>query len=363
MEGANNAILLGATVKTISATIALSMFCAQPAFASETTDIGILGLLGLNTAKGETTLGDHAGELEAWTQSAKMMGEAAVLIWEQNGQSTTGRYLILADSEKFNLNAYATVVSRTKYLTQRYAKAKKQADCGGKSDLKEISTMNDGNLGDIVTAIAGALRSDTAISAIPVEPAERAFVNAIAAHFLTLVKDGNVMLADGLVPNADSTAASGWENLRTRFTELGATKKCAGNATAKAAIAAFEAADETLLAGDDKGNLSLMEQASMLDPKVGGELTIIRPRIEKAAGTIIKTTNLLTVFTGPSIKISGGLIFSFRAFKSNSATAFKLSAAGIARCNGPMEQMSKVNALPGTGSRVPAVKHCTLIGG
>ena len=93
------------------------------------------------------------------------------------------------------------------------------------------------------------------------------------------------------------------------------------------------------------------------------ELTIIRPRIVKAAGTIIKTTNLLTVFTGPSIKISGGLIFSFRAFKGSGSTAFKLSAAGIARCNGPMEQMSKVNAPPETGKSMLQVNHCTLIGG
>lgn len=340
------------TLKLASALLITS--ASVPSYAADTSEIGILGYLGLQTVTGKTELGPDGGTLESWTLVAELMGSAADAISTDVGAGSP--ILLLGDTENFDTSPYYTVQFRLRDFAQKLGTLC-QTDLLGLSEEPRVSLSP----ADILAAV----RQDKEFSDKVIEPAEKMFITAIANKLRMRGPSSKVYTKDSLQPNGSAKILAEWYRLEKEMKQYKIKPACKENAEFAELLASFNTAKELFFTADDSGNPSYIERASALDALLADtSFKILKPRIEKAGGTVVKTTNILTALGYPAIKLSGALVVSYQTYTIEQnvvggvtvTTSPQIDKSNILVCTGPMRRLGSINRAPKSSTKQTATK-------
>jgi hypothetical protein len=284
---------------------------------------------------GVSALGANAGAMESWMLSGEAVTAAGAAIARRVGDG--GNILVISSQETVNLGLPAALDIAIRGLADGLDSARGAASCGvpakpkgpGARELLNPSLMNKefnvaGLLGSPVLSLAGgligALKAETTASGLSVAMTDRALIAAVAAQ----PQARWVLPSEAIDPGdfLQSPLVQRWRALLDRRADaFGCRSRLAvqtQSADAKAKVAILDAAIKQVddfnsavsLRGADKPGVIaqavLMERLAQEHPKV------LRVSIEQAGGTLLKRTNINTMFGATGIRLTGGLVVSYR---------------------------------------------------
>ena len=339
--------------------IGLAVLCgaaliAAPAQADDTaTKTGLVVGLGLNAAKGQTTLGNGAGAIEAGTMNVQAFAKAAdIILAATNIEQAKGRRILLAAHDQ-QVDLVSPLLVQRRIARFRTAIAEPTLRCAGdiqeqkdekaKQQKAEIklglfsSTFSKGALTPFVPSdFAQALTTDIAINPIALSADDRMLVNAIeikGGGRFHLVGEGTALPAD------DSTILANYLALLDEIVQRRAVCVRSDHASVVAAADSFA----NSLAAADKGALSALATAVQLEPYAGSidrqgrrlpdhpAALLLRVAVEQVGGTAITRSNIfyeLGLVRGAAT-VAAGLVVSYRLVDPASGQP---AATGIIYC-------------------------------
>lgn len=320
--------------KSMALALSAIAMTGAPARAADETKVGLLAYLGLDAAKGETKLEQDGAQMETWTIATSLMGATAQTVAAKVNAVAMlpgDKVIVLADSDGFAWQDYSIVLGRTAALDELISALLTTAGCVGKGVAAQNAAIDEAS---IIPAVLGALKTDVSISGSKITLDDRTMVNAVAGAI-----GAKAYLVDGVATTADSALQAKWNALAIRAAAL-ATAPCKETAAAKAALAAFNAAETAFMAPGKDGQPSMFAAALATEPYLKEPVPyVLRVRVEMAGGTILKRSNIWTTLGAPALGMSGGLITSYRLTSANGNVKW---AAAVA-CYAPLAGLRSVS--------------------
>ncbi len=356
-------MFIRSTTRPLFATAAALAFAigSTPVAAADDEDVALLAFLGLEAAKGETTVGDKGGQLESYILSTYMLKSAGAKI---NSQITGDDIVLLSHDEKFDLTAIGKVNARLDLAERTMAAVQKI--CAGRAQEAEIKGLSL-SAKNISQSIVGAIKTDTNISGIEVSVDDQMLINAIAGATADPTKytipSENVWLDFSLDGDGPFKRA---RDLQGELDALSGDN-CLKQDPVKSAFAAVKGLLTTITAPGDKQGPSLLESAIKLSDYANSNVKVLRVKAIKAGGTLIKRSNIWTtlgLMRGETI--SGGLIATYRLIDPKTGL---VETAGSIVCRTKARKMAEINSGvlkgPDADGRLAAeltdADNCTLI--
>ncbi|MBD8552000.1 hypothetical protein [Sphingomonas sp. CFBP 8764] len=273
--------------------------------------------LGLHKTEGKTTLAADAGKMETWMLAAGTLGAAAA---EINQKNTAGPIVLLDSDDTLDLGRGSVLRHQIEAMLVAFEAAAtptcaRTQSNGGAALVAPVA---------VIGAVLSLLRTDTEISAISVDGAEGALINAIAGT----AKDKYVIPAAIIRVRDDGPTATKLTNLITTRETIPACKaaiSAAASTTEQKTAAAEQIAKidgvsariDTYLAAvgtRSEGKTSDLDIALLGDTIIARHpnARVMRVRLEKAGGTLLKRSNLFTMLGAPAVGITGGAVISWQ---------------------------------------------------
>lgn len=262
--------------------------------------------LNLPTVKGGATITASAGKMEASILSASAMNAAAKSIFAAKPQNRS-KFIVLAGAEALDFSLPTALKLEMTALTESAT----QHACKGDPQPAVMSGFPIAAIG----AVINALKVDTEVSGITIEPDSGALAHAVAGKFANLA----------YVPSEISSVQSfekselktQWKKLRDARSGLATCRGKLANAGDKAEVAVVDASIANIDAfsvrvTQAKDGAPPLFRAAALDTLGEGSPVILRVTAEAAGGTQVKRTNLWTAFGALGVKVTGGLLASYR---------------------------------------------------
>lgn len=308
--------------------------------------------LGIPNIDGKTTLGTNAGVLETWMLSGysvdaagkeiarkvrdSLKAPAAVVDANANAgvaRTPTARVLLLAGDEVLTLDSAANVRGQIGLVASKLMNAMSFCETRGTTNPpSRVVPLA------AIGAIAGLLKTDTEIIGIDAAIPSRMLAAATGQH---LRPDFTVIIPSAAVATPEGGRTAGdWNTLvEERAKARDCRAKYPGDKqpdpikenlkVLNASIADADALEAKLLKHDEKG-VTPLGQAIRVEALLGETPPyVLRVAVEKGGGTLLKRTNVLTVFGAPAVSISGGLV---SRFEFTNPTTGELLAGGNLIC-------------------------------
>ncbi|WP_374471512.1 hypothetical protein [Phenylobacterium sp.] len=310
--------------------------------------------LGLSPAKGETTLGEGAGKMEAYMLSGAAMNTAARMIAAQ----ATGPTIVVGGEEAVDLSLPETLHTQMEAVTEEARTLVAMACAKGPAPNRDnrLKMLTPGTMAAI-GAVVSALKVDTEIRGIEIDTAsDRAFVNAVASY----MQDA-VVLSEAVLPAnfRGSTVSKDWRELRSARDEVTAcharlVQADKKDAAAKVATSVGQIdAFMTALTKAEAGG-SPFVRAAILEQAVKPGVRVLRVASEYTGGSLVQRTNLWTMFGATGVSLTGGLVASYRLVDP---TTGRVARSGLLICRTAHTNLTKVqNGDVGAGSCTQALR-------
>ncbi|WP_293977610.1 hypothetical protein [Sphingomonas sp.] len=347
---------------------------ASPALADDTaTKTGLVVGLGLNAAKGQTTLGNGAGGIEAGVTNVQAFTAAAQIIIDASTAGNPYRRPVLLAAHDQQVDLVSPLIVRRRIEQFRAAIAEPRLACSGdiaeqraeKDKQKQAETklgilgvpISKGALTPFVPSdFAQALTTDITIAPIALSADDRMLVNAVE------IRGGGTfhLVGEGTgLPAAGSRILAGYYGLVDDIAQRRAVCVRSDHASVIAAADSFA----NSLTAADKGALSALATAIQLEPYAGGIDTtgaatnppaalLLRVAVEQVGGTAITRSNIfyeLGLLRGAAT-VASGLVVSYRLVDSASGQPV---ATGIVYCMTPQRNLRDVAKAIGKGLPAP----------
>jgi len=299
--------------------------------------------LGLPKTEGKTTLGADAGKIESWMLASGTLTEAARVI----NSRVTANTVVLLDSDDV-LDLSKSLVLQREMRALRSALASVTPPHCGNQALGALAVPPLAAIG----AILSLLRTDTEIIGLAIEGAEGALLNAIAG-----TKAAKYVIPSEIVRTSENgtTATQLGDLLEARQDipacrvqiEAGAKTKAQKEAAA-AQIAKLDAVAKqidayvTAIVTRSDGKPSNLEIAMLGDTITDehAEFSVLRVKLDKAGGTLLKRANLFTALGAPAVGITGGAVISWHL--TNPATGM-VDAGGVLVCRTKLTNLNDIH--------------------
>ena len=326
-------------------TLAIAMLlAAHPAIAADDEEKALLGLIGLEAAAGKTTVGDKAGQLESHILLASMLDDAGIEIAKQIIDKLSRKKFVvpLGENQLLDFRLYTQTQNRIMAIKSRL-------DAFPRNDGCDFARSRPGGVRPaavppnlIPQAIVGAIKTDTEVSGIDVEPGEQAVINAIVAQSIDPTK---WLLPSEIAFGPDnSQLMSNVDDIVKKALPY-SSGKCPNNKELTARATEIMAAVNILTTGGEKGAPSMLEAAVFLESTfLNGakpeDIAVLRIGVEKAGGTLVNKSNIWTSLGFNGLTISGGLIVTFRLVDPKKGTS---SISGSLVCTTPARSFKQIN--------------------
>lgn len=267
-------------------------------------------------AEGKVTLGDGAGSIETNMLVSSAIGVAARLI-VADVQAPSGT-LLLAGDEAVTVDGFAT------FKAQVFG-----VDAALRGVMKPIPSTDSCEppkappppgfapmvIGAAISAIAGAIRTDTEVRGFTSDLGSAVLVRAVAAKAPgQFVLPSQVISPDIKSDNLVVVSICKLQILRDAANAQIPAKPADDQKDHAAALAAAVGRYDTFLAGltkpDDKGSIPLATayKQSVLIPN---GRNLLRVYVDKAGGSLLTRRNLWTALGANAVGVSGGLLVSY----------------------------------------------------
>ena len=294
-------------------------------------------VLGLPSFEGKTTLGTNAVNIESTMLTATAVDGAADRIAKMITVPAGRDVLVLGVSDTVDFSQVAMIQTEMHAIQRQLAEAAKPE--------KNITEMVIPPTA-IIPALAGLLRSDVEITGTDVSFDARVLPGAVAAHLGSNAK----LLSAAVGANTKSTLLQDFDQLclqaaaaRGMHDEIADKDKPTPAekrklARLKAALDRFDDFYARVTKANDKGVVPLAAAARLAQLAASKPL-VLRVITEKAGGTTVKRTNLLTFFGADPVSISGGLVASYQLSDPELGV---VTASGVVTCRTAITKLGKV---------------------
>lgn len=354
------------SLSIVAAQLSPSIAVAEdpPAAAGDSSDdadkqaqkiVAAIKALKLPSFENKTTLAGDAGKIEALQLATGALMSAAYSINEKTKAKATGQIIILAGDEKVSFAAAQSMQIQLDALTQSLAgleaqipKIKKPKAAGRAKSFMALPAAA-AAIGEITTALAGLLGSETTVNAIALDELNDKALALAVARFRADTGGGAVLPGELLAPNlAKSKLYGDLGALLTgaaRVSIARARLADDSNANAKLVVknidtwlTGFAAFYAKVATPDKEGNVALLD-AIRAEALQGNGALVLRVKIVKAGGSFITTKNIATTFGADPLRITGGLVASY--VLTNPADG-SVKAAGVVNCRTGMGRLRQV---------------------
>jgi hypothetical protein len=334
---------------------AIAQIICQPATASETTEVGLLTLVGLEAAGGKTTLGEKSGEMESFSIASSLLRDAGSKL---RSSLKTGTYIVLTDDQTVNLALPKIVSGQVENMQMRLTNAiALTPECKSKKPKTnknvKINTLDD-SFGGIASAVLGAIKTDTSITGIVIDPNTQALINAVTSS--TGVGKKAEFSASWIIPSERIMPSSGllaekWARV-VNDANIRSTTSCGKAEPLKSVISSIAALDTSLMAPVEKGAPSPLEQAVLWDGFALDTAQVLRLRIEKAGGSVVNKSNIWTTLGFNGLSMSGALVVSYRVTDPGTGA---VTGSDVLTCRRPAASFQAINS---AGVETPNADRC-----
>ncbi len=298
--------------------------------------------LGLPKTEGRTTLGTDAGKMETWMLAASTLDAAAT---EINKVHWAGSIVLLDSDDTFDLSRGAMLRREIIALSSAFDAAA-GPNCGRGVALAVPPLA-------VIGTILSLLRTDTEISGLTVENAEGALLNAIAAKGAAT---GRYVIPAAIVRVSDTgetaTELKKLIDMRQlvpacRSQIQSSARTAAQKKEAAAKISVIEAlatridAYLTAIGTRSEGKPSELDMALLGDTIIeqNPNLRVMRVKLEKAGGTLLKRANLFTMLGAPAVGITGGAVISWNLTDPETG---KVHGGGVLVCRTKLTNLGDI---------------------
>jgi hypothetical protein len=299
--------------------------------------------LGLPKTDGKTTLGTDAGKIESWMLAGGTLTAAAKAIDSSVG---TGPIALLDSDDVLDLNK-GSILQREMNALRLALQSVAPSGCGRRAGAA-IAIPPLAALG----AVLSLLRTDTEIIGMTVDGAEGALLNAVAgtaagkyvipAEIARTSETGTTVVTLKALAEARANVPACRVEIESAA-RTDAQKKAATDQIAKLdAVAARIDTYLTAIATRSEGKPSDLEIAMLGDTVIEAhpDLRVLRVKLEKAGGTLLKRANLFTMLGAPAVGITGGAVISWHLV--NPATGM-VDAGGVLVCRTELTNLNDIH--------------------
>jgi hypothetical protein len=337
-----------------------SLLTAKTAYEKAQVDA-----LGLPKFEGKWTVNEGALAVESTLLASSAVDATASKIATVVTAKLGGRpALVLTDADTADFGQVSMITMEIAAIEQQLRSACRCEVV----DLQAVPVLA------LATAAAGLLKTDTELTALAASVTDAVLAAAVASK----LPEGKAILpsaAIGTIGETDLMKAFNRlvalaETARTLRDELAKTANpippevVAQLARLNTALTRYDAFFTKVTAANDKGVVPLVA-AARFDKMLADNPLVLRVNPEKAGGTLVKRTNLITMLGGEAVHISGGVVSSFVLTEPNTGT---VKAAGMVTCRTALTTLKRVQAAswqatrvdPATGARRPPRAYCSL---
>lgn len=284
--------------------------------------------LGLPSAKGETTLGEGAGQMEATMLSGAAMNVAAEAI---ASLVPAGRdVIVIGPAETFDLSLPVILTEQMK-LVSGDARQLAKAACPPAAAKPKAAWLME--IAPLLGAVVSALKVDTEIRGVTVATQDRSMINAVAGA----IGARAIVPSEAVLPGdfAATRVGAAWSELRAARQQLFECRTTITGDKRKAEAAKLDASlaeIDTLtreLTKSEGGAASALIRASQIETLSGSGAAVLRVSADYAGGSLLKRTNLWTAFGATGVSLTGGLVASYRLTEPATGKVLK---AGLLIC-------------------------------
>jgi hypothetical protein len=284
--------------------------------------------------------GDANRALDARIKHIAALKQIAQQTGDPDPSETTARkILVITGAEPLDFSQVVMMDTEIHALTERLA-----AVCGC---VTSSSTTGQHPFGGILLPAIGAaasiLRSDTELTAVE-QTVDAKLLAAAVAGKLNAILPSSAIASGGssrlivafkkLVDTADEA--------QVEYDKLSGNPKATDPEKEKAAklkvlLARYDAFYARVTTAKD--GIVPLAYAARLQDLMDGDPYVLRVNTEKAGGTLVKRTNVLTAFGAPSAFITAGLVSSYQL---TDPVTGELIAAGIVTCRTTLTSLKRV---------------------
>lgn len=307
--------------------------------------------LGLPSFEGKRDIGAGSVNIESTMLASTAVDAAAAQIAQRVPR--TGNVIVLGGTDTVDFSQVAMISREIATIRAQFEQALKWPTKPGKPPKKgqEVQEMFAippaiGTATSVLTGLAGLLRSDVELTGVDVTIPPRILAAAVAAKLGTRA----FLPTEAVGLPANSSLITEFDGLteqaakaRKAKEELAKVKKPSPSEQTKLALlnAALEHYDQffkRVTTGNDKGVVPIVE-AARLAKMLENHPIVLRVNTDKAGGTVLKRTNIMTFFGADGVRISGGLVASFQATKPDDGSVV---AAGVVTCRTALTTLRSV---------------------
>lgn len=308
--------------------------------------------LGLPSFEGKRDIGAGSVNIES-TMLASTAVDAAAAQIAQRVPPGTGNVIVLGGTDTVDFSQVAMISREIATIRAQFEQALKWPTKPGKppkkgQEFQEMFAIPPaiGAATSVLTGLAGLLRSDVELTGVDVTIPPRILAAAVAAKLGTRA----FLPTEAVGLPANSSLITEFDGLteqaakaRKAKEELAKVMKPSPSEQTKLALlnAALEHYDQffkRVTTGNDKGVVPIVE-AARLAKMLENHPIVLRVNTDKAGGTVLKRTNIMTFFGADGVRISGGLVASFQATKPDDGSVV---AAGVVTCRTALTTLRSV---------------------
>jgi hypothetical protein len=295
---------------------------------------------------GKVTLGEGAGQLEAWLLSSEAIQDAAGLIAGAVG--TDRSVLLLSGDETVDFQLLISLNEEIDDIARELRRAKDSAGTCGKT--AGGPKLNFAPIIPMIGALGSVLQSSTEIRGINVDAKDRILLTAVARK---LGAKAILPTAAAYPDSAETPLAVKLSNLSQSRAEAEKLKGClpAAKKSEIAALASVITRHDTfrtaISTANAQGRVRLAD-AFALQAIYTDTPRVVRLRLEKAGGTLLTRKSVWTALGFPAVAVTGGVVATFI---ETDPTNGSVVTAGLITCRTGLKGLRAVHrARDGNGS-------------
>lgn len=303
--------------------------------------------LNLPSFEGSTTLGEGVGAMEATMLSSHAVQEAAVTIggWVEQSDRPV---IVLAGDEALDFSRSSAIDTEISAIDRQFDQVLEAERAARRGNDRFFAAVSPTAIISAVTAAAGLLRSNTDVTAVDLPAlSNRVLATAVAAELDNAIVPsgaiGPIDVEQGLLArlvelsNKRALVQDALDAIRPSNPPTESQK--ARMAPLRAALTRFDSFAARVTTADANGNVPIV-QADRLSGIWARRPRVLRVYVDKAGGSLITRTNLLTTLgISHPVRVSGGMVASFML--TDPATGDVLTA-GTITCRTTVSRLSWV---------------------
>jgi hypothetical protein len=310
--------------------VPVALLCATSAGAAEIEDTLKAIQQQIDTLKqqGKYTVNEGSLAIESWLLTSTAIDSTAISIKEsidKTRQAQPGRsILVVSGTEPLDFSQVEMLQLEIYALTNRFRRLSKP----GAETFAEAASVP-----AIAGAVIGLLKSDVQLDAIKQEVPAALLAAAVANRL-----DNAFLPSAAIAAESDAKLIRSFKDLMDAADEAQQKAGADEQEDLKALLARYDSLTTRLLTPDEAG-IAPLAFAARLQKLMQGDPYVLRVNTEKAGGTLLKRTNVVTALGGESVFVSGGLVSSYQLTDPKNG---EVVGTGVITCRTTLTSLKRV---------------------